>query len=93
MNRNDKFDKKDPMFDQAVELVSKLETCRASTLQTRLAIGYARAGRIMGQMISAGIVGPEDAALDSGMHIFTMSRKTGHIAFTSEKILSGGVQL
>ena len=61
MERNDKFDKKDPMFDQAVELVSKLKTCSPATLQNRLAVGYMRARRILEQMESAGIVGPEDA--------------------------------
>lgn len=61
MERNDKFDKKDPMFDQAVELVSKLKTCSPATLQNRLAVGYMRAKRILEQMESAGIVGPEDA--------------------------------
>lgn len=61
MERNDKFDKKDPMFDQAVELVSKLKTCSPATLQNSLAVGYMRAKRILEQMESAGIVGPEDA--------------------------------
>ena len=53
--------KKDPMFDQAVELVSKLKTCSPATLQNSLAVGYMRAKRILEQMESAGIVGPEDA--------------------------------
>lgn len=53
--------KKDPIFDEAVELVSKQKTCSPATLQIKLAVGYMRARRILEQMESAGIVGPEDA--------------------------------
>ena len=61
MEKNDKFDKNDPMFDQAVELVSKMKACSPATLQTRLAVGYMRARRILEQMESVGIVEPENA--------------------------------
>lgn len=63
MERKDsaQFNKKDPIFDEAVELVSKHKTCSTATLQTRLAVGYIRARRILEQMESDGIVGPEDA--------------------------------
>ena len=62
MERNDKFDEKDPMFDQAVELVSKLKTCTPATLQTKFAVGYIRARRILEQMEASGIIGPESGA-------------------------------
>lgn len=55
------LNKKDLIFDEAVELVSKLKTCSPATLQTKLAVGYMRASRILEQMESDGIVGPEDA--------------------------------
>lgn len=50
------FSKKATMFDEAVELISKHKSSRTSTLQARLAIDYARAGRIKRQIISAGII-------------------------------------
>lgn len=53
--------RKDPMFDEAVELVSRQKTCSPATLQTRLAVGYIRARRILEQMEFDGIVGSEDA--------------------------------
>jgi S-DNA-T family DNA segregation ATPase FtsK/SpoIIIE len=48
---------RDPMFDQAVEIM--LETGRGSVslLQRRLAIGYSRSSRLIEQMYRAGILG------------------------------------
>jgi S-DNA-T family DNA segregation ATPase FtsK/SpoIIIE len=47
---------RDPLFDQAVEIV--IETGRGSVglLQRRLAIGYSRANRLIDQMALAGIL-------------------------------------
>ena len=53
--------KKDPMFEEAVGIVLKQNTCSTVTLQTKLVVGYMRARRILEQMESDGIVGPEDA--------------------------------
>ena len=49
----------DPLIPKAVDVI--LETGQASTslLQRRLQVGYARAGRIMDQLESLGIVGPQ----------------------------------
>ncbi len=49
---------KDPLYDQAVQIV--IETNRASTsnIQRRFKIGYNRAARMIDAMESAGIVGP-----------------------------------
>ena len=54
MERNDSMplNKKDPIFDEAVELVSKQKSCSPATLQNGLAIGYMRARRILEQMES-----------------------------------------
>ncbi|MEM7229622.1 MAG: FtsK/SpoIIIE domain-containing protein, partial [Planctomycetota bacterium] len=48
---------RDPLFDQAVEIM--LETGRGSVslLQRRLAIGYSRSSRLVEQMFQAGILG------------------------------------
>jgi S-DNA-T family DNA segregation ATPase FtsK/SpoIIIE len=51
-------DEKDAMFDQCARIVVETQQGSASLLQRRLKIGYNRAGRIIDQLQSAGIVGP-----------------------------------
>ncbi len=53
--------KRDELFDEAVGIVSKQRICSPATLQNGLAIGHMRARRILEQMESDCIVGPEDA--------------------------------
>jgi S-DNA-T family DNA segregation ATPase FtsK/SpoIIIE len=48
---------RDDMFDQAVEIVLETKRGSVSLLQRRLAIGYARASRIIEMMAAAGILG------------------------------------
>ncbi len=50
-------DEKDSMFDQCARIVVETQQGSASLLQRRLKIGYNRAGRIIDQLQSAGIVG------------------------------------
>jgi S-DNA-T family DNA segregation ATPase FtsK/SpoIIIE len=49
----------DDLFRQAVEVVCQYDKASASLLQRRLSIGYARAARIIDQLESAGVVGPQ----------------------------------
>ena len=60
--------KKDEMFSEAVEIISKRKMCSPALLQRRLAAGYIRAGRILQQMEDEGIVGPEMA--DGSRNVF-----------------------
>jgi len=53
---------KDPLFDQAVEIVYQTKKASASYLQRRLNIGYNRAARMVEQMEDMGIVGPQRGA-------------------------------
>ena len=57
-NLNDR----DPLFPEAARMV--VEAGRASTtdLQRRLSVGFGRAGRIMDQLETAGVVGPQQGA-------------------------------
>jgi len=48
---------RDPLFNEAVEIVLQTRRGSASLLQRRLTIGYSRASRLIDQMADAGIVG------------------------------------
>ncbi|MFW6139876.1 MAG: DNA translocase FtsK [Acidobacteriota bacterium] len=51
-------EKKDELYDKAVELILSTGQASASYLQRKLRLGYARAARIIDQMEQEGIVGP-----------------------------------
>lgn len=52
----------DALFVQAEALVKQHEFASASLLQRRLAIGYARAARILDQLAEKGVIGQADGA-------------------------------
>lgn len=54
--------KKDDMFDDAARLVVTHQQGSTSLIQRKFAIGFNRAGRIMDQLESAGIVGPPEGS-------------------------------
>ncbi|OGF68322.1 MAG: hypothetical protein A2Y62_10260 [Candidatus Fischerbacteria bacterium RBG_13_37_8] len=49
---------KDPLFDEAVEIVVAAQQGSISLLQRRLKIGFGRAARLIDQMEASGVVGP-----------------------------------
>jgi S-DNA-T family DNA segregation ATPase FtsK/SpoIIIE len=49
---------RDPMFDEAARIIVAHQQGSTSLLQRRLKLGYNRAGRLIDQLESAGIVGP-----------------------------------
>lgn len=53
------FEDQDPMVSAAIEVVVESEQASTSFLQRRLKLGYARAARIMDELESMGIVGPQ----------------------------------
>ncbi len=55
-----RLDKRDPLFDRAVEIVRRKGYAAASLLQRELEIGYPRAGKLMDQLERAGIIGPAE---------------------------------
>ena len=52
----------DPFFEKAALLIVKTQQGSVSMLQRQFCIGYNRAGRLMDQLESAGIVGPSQGA-------------------------------
>ncbi len=52
----------DDLLDSAKNLILQHEYATAFLLQRRLAIGYARAARLLDQLEQAGIIGPAEGA-------------------------------
>ncbi len=55
---NDNVEDRDPLFNDAAEIVVTAQQGSASLLQRKMKLGYNRAGRIIDQLEAAGIVGP-----------------------------------
>lgn len=53
---------KDPKFNEAAKLIVAHQQGSTSLIQRKLALGYARSGRIMDQLEAAGIVGPPNGS-------------------------------
>lgn len=53
---------KDELFDDAVRVICDHDKASASLLQRRLAIGYARAARVLDQLEAAGVVSPAEGS-------------------------------
>ncbi|BDG03313.1 FtsK/SpoIIIE family DNA translocase [Anaeromyxobacter oryzae] len=51
-------DEEDPVYDQAVDLVSRMEEVSVSKLQREMRLGYNKAAKIIERMEREGIVGP-----------------------------------
>jgi len=54
--------RRDPLFEDAVDLVRKQRRASISLLQRRLGIGYSRAARLIDRMEDEGLVGPYEGA-------------------------------
>lgn len=59
---DDEDDERDPMLEQAAEVVVEIGQASTTLLQRKLRLGYARAARIMDQLEANGIVGPSEGS-------------------------------
>ena len=53
---------RDPLFEEAARFIVASQQGSTSSLQRRMSLGYNRAGRLMDQLESAGIVGPSEGS-------------------------------
>lgn len=54
--------KRDPLFEEAARYVVSLQQASTSNIQRKFSIGFNRAGRIVDQLNSAGIIGPQEGS-------------------------------
>ncbi|PKG23087.1 DNA translocase FtsK [Niallia nealsonii] len=52
----------DELYDEAVELITEMQTASVSMLQRRFRIGYTRAARLIDEMEARGVVGPYEGS-------------------------------
>ena len=71
---------KDPLFEDAARLIVQNQVGSTSLLQRRMKLGYNRAGRLMDQLESAGIVGPNQGSKARDVLIKTDTELSQHIA-------------
>ena len=58
MSNRENEDHEDELYNEAVEMVRRLNKASVSLLQRRLRIGYTRAARMIDKMEADGVVGP-----------------------------------
>ena len=71
---------KDPLFEDAARLIVQNQVGSTSLLQRRMKLGYNRAGRLMDQLESAGVVGPNQGSKARDVLIKTESDLNQHLA-------------
>ena len=71
---------KDPLFEDAARLIVQNQVGSTSLLQRRMKLGYNRAGRLMDQLESAGVVGPNQGSKARDVLIKTESDLNQHLS-------------
>jgi S-DNA-T family DNA segregation ATPase FtsK/SpoIIIE len=71
---------KDVLFEDAARLIVQNQVGSTSLLQRRMKLGYNRAGRLMDQLESAGVVGPNQGSKARDVLIKTESELSQHLS-------------
>lgn len=71
---------RDPLFEDAARLIVQNQVGSTSLLQRRMKLGYNRAGRLMDQLESAGIVGPNQGSKARDVIIKTETDLSQHLS-------------
>ncbi|MEO5999877.1 MAG: DNA translocase FtsK [Chitinophagaceae bacterium] len=78
--KNFDLNEKDPLFEDAARLIVQNQMGSTSLLQRRMKLGYNRAGRLMDQLESTGIVGPNQGSKVREVLIKTESDLEQHLS-------------
>ncbi|MGV8992594.1 MAG: DNA translocase FtsK [Flavobacterium sp.] len=73
INLDMNISERDSLFREAAEIIVSSQQGSASLLQRKLKLGYNRAGRLIDQLESAGIVGPFEGSKARGVNITDLS--------------------
>lgn len=73
------LNERDPLFEEAARLIVQNQVGSTSLLQRRMKLGYNRAGRLMDQLESAGIVGPNQGSKARDVIIKTEAELTHYL--------------
>ena len=73
INLDMNISERDALFREAAEIIVTSQQGSASLLQRKLKLGYNRAGRLIDQLESAGIVGPFEGSKARGVNISDLS--------------------
>ena len=73
INLDMNISERDTLFREAAEIIVGAQQGSASLLQRKLKLGYNRAGRLIDQLESAGIVGPFEGSKARGVNISDLS--------------------
>jgi S-DNA-T family DNA segregation ATPase FtsK/SpoIIIE len=68
-NREERGEDVDEMYDRALEIVAETRNASISYLQRRLKVGYNRAARMVEQMESEGVVGPQEGTKPRDVYV------------------------
>ncbi|RDU38981.1 cell division protein FtsK [Neobacillus piezotolerans] len=68
----------DELYEEAVDLITEMQTASVSMLQRRFRIGYTRAARLIDEMEARGVVGPYEGSKPRAVLVSKQPEEAGH---------------